>query len=61
MPDDEGQKLVEPALECVNAKLPHDQALLTKTGVDKYYREDNRIVINSIRCVLVAWDHHQIF
>ena len=33
-------ELIEPAIECVNLTLPHDQAPLTKTEVDKYYRED---------------------
>ena len=36
-------ELIEPAIECVNAHLPHDQAPLTKTEVDKYYREDKLI------------------
>ena len=38
-------ELIEPAIELVNAKLPHDQAPLTKTKVDKYYREDKLIWI----------------
>jgi hypothetical protein len=37
--------LIEPAIECVNAHLPHDQTPLTKTEVDKYYREDKLIWI----------------
>ena len=38
-------ELIEPAIECVNAHLPHDQAPLTKTEVDKYYRDDKLIWI----------------
>lgn len=38
-------ELIEPAIECVNAHLPHDQKPLTKTEVDKYYREDKLIWI----------------
>lgn len=38
-------ELIEPAIECVNVKLPHDQAPLTKTEVEKYYREDKLIWI----------------
>ena len=38
-------ELIEPAIECVNAHLPHDQKPLTKTEVDKYYREDKIIWI----------------
>ena len=38
-------ELIEPAIELVNAKLPRDQAALTKTEVDKYYREDKLIWI----------------
>jgi hypothetical protein len=38
-------ELIEPAIECVNAHLPHDQKPLTRTGVDKYYREDKLIWI----------------
>ncbi len=36
-------ELVEPAIECVNAHLPPDQTPLSKTEVDKYYREDKLI------------------
>jgi len=36
-------ELIEPALERVNAHLPHGQTPLTKTEVDKYYREDKLI------------------
>ncbi|NNL77966.1 MAG: hypothetical protein HKO68_16665 [Desulfobacterales bacterium] len=38
-------ELIEPVVECVNEHLPHDQAPLTKTEVDKYYREDKLIWI----------------
>ncbi len=38
-------ELIEPAIEYVNAHLPHDQAPLTKIEVDKYYREDKLIWI----------------
>ena len=38
-------ELIEPSIECVNEHLPHDQAPLTKTEVDKYYREDKLIWI----------------
>ncbi len=38
-------ELIEPAIECVNAHLPHDQAPLAKTEVDKYYRDDKLIWI----------------
>jgi len=37
--------LIEPAIERVNAQLPRDQSPLTKTEVDKYYREDKIIWI----------------
>jgi len=36
-------ELIEPAIECVNAHLPHDESPLTKTEVDKYYKEDKLI------------------
>jgi len=38
-------ELIEPAIECVNVKLPYDHAPLTRTEVDKYYREDKLIWI----------------
>ena len=36
-------ELIEPAIERVNAHLPDDQKRLTKSVVDKYYREDKLI------------------
>ena len=38
-------ELIEPAIACVNAHLPQDQSPLTRSGVDKYYREDKLIWI----------------
>ena len=35
--------LIEHAIECVNAHLPPDETPLTKTAIDKYYREDKLI------------------
>jgi hypothetical protein len=36
-------ELIEPAIERVNAHLPHDQTPLSKTEVDKYYKADKII------------------
>jgi hypothetical protein len=38
-------ELIEPAVEIANAHLPDDQARLTQTEVDNYYREDKLIWI----------------
>jgi hypothetical protein len=36
-------ELIEPAIDCVNAQLPRDQSPLTRSELDKYYREDKLI------------------